>query len=69
MFHVIAPIKPANATDSVTWFASTIPVATVAATFREMNAPAKFSTEAIPIATRGDRAPVEIDEATTLAVS
>src|SRR5438309_2388729 len=34
-----------------------------------MNAPAKFSSEARPIATRGGRARVEIDVATTLAVS
>ena len=46
-----------------------IPVATVAATFSEMNAPAKFSTAAIATAVRGDSARVEIDDATTLAVS
>jgi hypothetical protein len=46
-----------------------MPVATVAATFSEMKAPAKLSTEARAMAVRGDRARVEIDVATTLAVS
>ena len=68
-FHAIAPISPANATVSVTCPASTMPVATVAATFSEMNAPAKFRTEASATAVRGDSARVEIDDATTLAVS
>ena len=44
-------------------------MATVAATLSEMNAPAKLSTEASAIAVRGDSARVEIDAATTLAVS
>ena len=41
----------------------------VAATSIEMNAPAKLNSAAIPTATRGDNAWVEIDVATTLAVS
>ena len=68
-FQTTAPTSPANAIDSVTLAGSMIPVAIVAATFSEMNAPAKFSTAAISTALRGDRALVEIDEATTLAVS
>ena len=70
-FHAIAPTRPANTIVGwpVTEPASTIPLPTVAATFSEMNAPAKFSSEARPIATRGGRARVEIDVATTLAVS
>ncbi len=68
-FQVIAPASPAKAISSVTCPASMIPVATVAATFREMNAPTKFRIEASPIAVRGERARVEIDDATTLAVS
>ena len=68
-FQTIAPTSPAKAIDSVTRAASTMPVATVAATFSEMNAPAKLSTAAIAIAVRGDIARVEIAEATTLAVS
>jgi hypothetical protein len=43
--------------------------ATVAATCNEMKAPAKFSNAAMPTATRGVAARVEIDVATTLAVS
>ena len=46
-----------------------IPVAIVAATLSEMNAPAKFSSDASAIAVRGESARVEIAEATTLAVS
>jgi hypothetical protein len=46
-----------------------MPVAMVAATFSEMKAPAKLRIETSPIAVRGARARVEIDEATTLAVS
>ena len=46
-----------------------MPVATVAATSSEMNAPAKFRIAAISTAVRGDSARVEIDVATTLAVS
>ena len=41
----------------------------VAATSREMNAPAKLSSAAISTAVLGDSARVEIDVATTLAVS
>ena len=68
-FQAIAPTAPAKAIVSVTAPVSTIPVATVAATLSEMNAPAKLSTEASAIAVRGDSARVEIEEATTLAVS
>ena len=68
-FQAIAPIRPAKATVRVTCAASTIPVATVAATFSEMNAPAKFKTDASATAARGDSARVEIEEATTFAVS
>ena len=68
-FQTTAPTSPANAIDSVTIPGSMIPVAIVAATFSEMNAPAKFSTAATITAVRGDSALVEIDEATTLAVS
>ena len=46
-----------------------MPFATVAATSSEMNAPAKFRSAAIGTASRGDIARVEIDVATTLAVS
>ena len=46
-----------------------IPVATVAATLSERKAPTKFSTETRVMAVRGASARVEIDDATTLAVS
>ena len=46
-----------------------MPVAIVAATASEMNAPTKFRTAAIVTARRGDSARVEIDVATALAVS
>ena len=46
-----------------------MPLAIVAATSSEMNAPAKFRTAARPTATRGGSARVEIDVATALAVS
>ena len=46
-----------------------MPVAIVAATASEMNAPAKFRIAASVTASRGDSARVEIDVATALAVS
>ncbi len=68
-FQAIAPTSPAKAIVSVILVASMIPVATVAATLSEMKAPAKFSSAAIATAERGERARVEMAEATTLAVS
>src|SRR3954467_5091375 len=62
-FHAIAPTRPANTTVVVTAPASTMPEPTVAATFSEMNAPAKFRTADIATATRGDIARVETDVA------
>ncbi len=69
MFQAIAPTRPANTTVVVTAWVSTNPLPTVAATFSEMNAPAKFSSDAPAIATLAGRARVEIAVATTLAVS
>src|SRR3954451_25017071 len=68
-FHEIAPIRPAKTTVGVTTAASTTSLATVAATEIEMKAPTKLSIEAKAIATCGRAAPVEIEVATTLAVS
>src|ERR1044071_5174908 len=68
-FQAIAPIKPAKTIVGVIAAASTTSLATVAATEIEMNAPAKFSSEAAAIATCGRAAPVEIEVATTFAVS
>src|SRR4051794_14053991 len=68
-FQAIAPISPAKTIVGVITSASTTSLATVAATLIEMKAPTKLSSEANPIATDGRAAPVEIDVATTLAVS
>src|SRR3954447_15140152 len=68
-FQAIAPIRPAKTIVGVITSALTTSLATVAATEIEMKAPTKFSSEAIPIATEGRAAPVEIEVATTLAVS
>ena len=68
-FHAIAPTRPANTTVGVTAPVSTNPWPIVAATFSEMNAPAKFSSEATATACLGPIARVEIEVATTLAVS
>ncbi len=46
-----------------------MPLAIVAATWSEMNAPAKFRIDAIATARRGESARVEIEVATALAVS
>src|SRR5215203_1594399 len=68
-FQAMAPTSPANTIVEVISPASTMPLATVAATSREMNAPAKLRIDANPTAIRGDSARVEIEVATTLAVS
>src|ERR687884_1280605 len=68
-FQAIAPIRPANTTVVVIAPGSTIPDATVAATFSEMKAPAKFSTAESSTANRGDMARVDTDVAIAFAVS
>ncbi len=68
-FQKIAPTRPAKITVVVTIWASTMPLATVAATSIEMNAPTKFSSAASVTAVRGASARVEIDVATEFAVS
>ena len=68
-FHAIAPISPAKITVVVIAAGSTTSLATVAATSSEMNAPAKLRTAAKATASRGGIARVEIEVATTLAVS
>ena len=68
-FQEIAPIRPAKTIGSVTRSASTIPLAIVAATASDRNAPTKLRTAASVTATRGAIARVEIDVATALAVS
>src|SRR5919106_390130 len=69
MFQAIAPTRPANTTVVVTARASTTPEPMVAATFSEMNAPAKFRTAASATAKRGDIARVETEVAIAFAVS
>ena len=72
-FHVMAPIKAASTTASPSappvTDGSTIPLAIVAATLIEMNAPMKFSAAEIRTAVRGFSAPVAIEVAIALAVS
>src|ERR671931_1418335 len=68
-FQAIAPIRPAKTTVGVIASELTTSDATVAATASEMNAPAKFSAAAYATARRGAIARVEMEVATTLAVS
>ena len=68
-FHVIAPTRPASMTLSVTASGSTIPFATVAATFSETNAPAKLKIAETTTAVRGDSARVDTLVAIAFAVS
>src|SRR3954452_9554431 len=68
-FHAIAPIRPAKTTVLVTAPESPMSWPTVAATLSERNAPTKLKIEAKPTATRGGMARVDIEVATTLAVS
>src|SRR5919198_1287137 len=68
-FQAMAPMRPAKTTVVVTASESTMPLPTVAATFSEMKAPAKFSTADSRTAKRGDIARVDTDVAIALAVS
>src|SRR4051794_6858168 len=68
-FQKIAPTRPAKTTVGVITSPLTTSLATVAATAREMNAPAKLKIAAYATAIRGGIACVEIDVATTFAVS
>src|SRR4051795_5656746 len=68
-FQAIAPMSPANTTVVVIAPASTMPPATVAATWSEMNAPTKFSVAAMRTAARGDMARVDTVVAIAFAVS
>src|SRR5881409_2314993 len=65
----MAPISPAKTTVGVIASLATTSWAIVAATAIERKAPAKLSTDADAIASRGDIALVEIEVATTFAVS
>src|SRR3954469_6426722 len=68
-FHAIAPIKPANTVSSVIEVESTMPLAIVAATASERNAPTKFRLADIATAARGESARVDTEVAIALAVS
>ena len=68
-FQMMAPASPAKMTGSVTRSWLTMPLAIVAATERDRNAPARFSTAATLTAVRGLKAPVAIEVAMALAVS
>jgi hypothetical protein len=68
-FQVIAPTSPASTTSSVMTSGLTIPVAIVAATSIETNAPRKLRTAALSTATRGESARVETLVAIEFAVS
>ena len=68
-FQVIPPARPANTTVSVTRLVSTRPLAIVAATASDRNAPTRLSTPDIATATRGSSAPVAIEVAIALPVS
>src|SRR6476469_6529325 len=68
-FQKIAPINPANTISGVIRAALTMPLAMVAATASDRNAPTKFRAAETPTATRGLIARVEIEVATAFAVS
>src|SRR5215210_1862594 len=68
-FQKIAPIRPAKTTVRVMSAGLTMPLAIVAATSSDRNAPTKLRIAAIVTATRGAMARVEIDVATAFAVS
>src|ERR1700744_5519389 len=68
-FQRIPPIKPARTTVTVTSPVWTRPLAIVAATLSDRNAPTRFSTPDRATAVRGPSAPVAIEVAIALPVS
>src|SRR5215831_13339444 len=62
-FQMMPPARPAATTVRVTSAVLTRPLAIVAATARERNAPMKFSSPETATATRGGSAPVAMDVA------
>src|SRR5580692_6577835 len=68
-FQMMPPVRPAATTVSVTSLVSTRPLAIVAATASERNAPTRLSTPDSATATRGGSAPVAIEVAIALPVS
>src|SRR6202012_5248949 len=65
-FQMIPPARPAATTCSVTTLVFTRPLAIVAATASERNAPTRFRAPEMATATRGGKAPVAIDVAIAL---
>ena len=68
-FQMMPPARPAATTVRVTSAVATRPLAIVAATARERNAPTKFSSPEIATAVRGPSAPVAMDVAIAFPVS
>src|SRR6201995_1843933 len=68
-FQITPPHKPARTTVTVTLPVSTRPLAMVAATLSDRNAPTRLSTPDSATPTRGPRAPVAIEVAMALPVS
>src|SRR5215475_7388095 len=68
-FQMIPPARPAATTVSVTSALLTRPLAMVAATASERNAPTRLSRPDKATATRGESAPVAIEVAIALPVS
>src|SRR5689334_16607977 len=68
-FQTIAPSSAASTTFWVPAPVSRMPLLIVLATAVEVNAPTKFITAAMATASRGDRARVDTEVATALAVS
>src|SRR5215469_17137704 len=62
-FQMMPPARPAATTDSVTSLVETRPLAMVAATLRERNAPRRLRTADMATAVRGFSAPVAMDVA------
>lgn len=68
-FHRMLPTSPANTSSRVTRLASTRPLAIVAATAVDRNAPTRFSRADSATAVRGLSAPLAIEVAIALPVS
>jgi hypothetical protein len=68
-FQVIAPTRPASTTSRVIASGTTIPLAIVAATSSDTNAPAKLRTAELATAVRGDIARVDTLVAIEFALS
>lgn len=68
-FQTTPPTRPANTSSSVTMLESMRPLAIVAATAVDMNAPTRFSTAESRTAVLGLSAPLAIEVAIALPVS